>query len=140
VHPAIQFLKYAISGVAALVVQTAIFFLLASFVLPALETNVADDSVRADHALIDTGIAFIFSNATAYWLNHHWVFTPGRHSRINEFVFFTLVNAPGVICGAAAQDWLIRSAGWPTWAAFAGFVLPNVMINYASRKFFIFHK
>jgi putative flippase GtrA len=140
VHPVIQFFKYGVSGVVSLVVHTTVYFLLAAFVLPALKTNVSDDSIRANHALINTGIAFIFSNTTAYWLNHRWVFTPGRHSRINEFLFFTLVNGPGAVSGVAVQDWLIRSLGWPSWAAFAGFLLPNVLINFACRKFFIFHK
>jgi putative flippase GtrA len=139
VHPVIQFFKYGVCGVAALIVYTSIFFFLARFVLPSLEANVADDTTRANHALINTGIAFIFSNATAYWLNYRWVFTPGRHSKINEFLSFTLVNGPGAISGVAVQDWLIRSVGLPAWAAFAGFILPN-LINFACRKFFIFHK
>jgi putative flippase GtrA len=120
-------------------VYTSIFFL-AWFVLPSLEANVDDDTTRANHALISTGIAFIFGNATVYWLNYRWVFTPGRHSKINEFLFFTLVNGPGLVSGVAVQDWLIRSVGLPTWTAFAGFILLNVLINFACRKFFIFHK
>ena len=140
VHPVIQFFKYAVCGVAALIVHTTVYFLLAKFVLPALETNVSDLAIRANHALINTGIAFLFSNTTAYLLNVRWVFTSGRHSRVREFLFFTLVNAPGAVCGVAVQDWLIRSLGWPAWAAFAGFVLPNVMVNFACRKLFIFQK
>jgi len=140
VHPVIQFFKYGLCGVAALVVHTSVFFLLAKFVLPALETNVSDDSVRANHALINSGIAFLFSNSTAYWLNVRWVFTPGRHSKAKEFLFFTLVNGPGAISGVVVQDWLIRSLGWPAWAAFAGFVLPNVLVNFACRKLFIFQR
>ena len=140
VHPVIQFFKYGVCGAAGLIVYTSIFFFLARFVLPSLEANVADDTTRANHALINSGIAFIFSNATNYWLNYRWVFTPGRHSKVNEFLFFTLVNGPGVVSGASVQDWLIRSVGLPTWAAFAGFILPNVLINFACRKFFIFHK
>jgi hypothetical protein len=38
------------------------------------------------------------------------------------------------------QDWLIRGLGGPTWAAFGGFLVPNVLINFACRKFFIFSK
>ena len=140
VHPVIQFFKYGVCGVVALIVHTSVYFFLAWFVLPALKTNVADDAIRANHALIDTCVAFVFSNAAAYWLNQRWVFTPGRHSKINEFLFFTLVNGPGAVSGAAVQDWLIRSFSWPTWAAFAGFLLPNVLINFACRKFLIFHK
>ena len=140
VHPVLQFFKYAVCGVAALLVQATVFFALARWVLPALESNVSDQAVRADHALINTSIAFVFSNLTAYLLNVRWVFTAGRHSRVVEFLLFTLVNAPGAISGAAVQDWLIRSQGWPAWAAFAGFVLPNVLINFACRKLFIFQK
>jgi putative flippase GtrA len=140
VHPVIQFFKYGICGVAALIVQATIFFALSRWGLPALESNAPDQSVRANNALINTGLAFLFSNTTAYVLNTRWVFTSGRHSRMSEFLFFTLVNAPGAIGGAAVQDWLIREAGWPAWAAFAGFVLPNVLINFACRKLFIFQR
>ena len=140
VHPVIQFFKYGVCGVAALAVHTTVFFLLARYFLPALQSNVSDDAVRANHALVNSGIAFLFSNTTAYLLNVLWVFTPGRHTKLVEFLLFTLVNAPGAISGLAVQDWLIRSQGWPAWAAFAGFVLPNVLINFACRKLFIFRK
>ena len=95
VHPVIQFMKYGICGVTALIVQAVVYFALSRWGLPALESNAPDRSVRADHALINTAIAFVFSNATAYLLNARWVFTPGRHSRVTEFLVFTLVNAPG---------------------------------------------
>jgi putative flippase GtrA len=140
VHPVIQFFKYAVCGVCALVVHTTIFFLLAKFFLPALETNVADPHVRANNALINSGIALLFSNTTAYWLNHKWVFTPGRYALWKEFLLFTAVNAPGVLSGAGVQDWLIRNFAWPAWAAFAGFVMPNLLINFTLRKLFIFKK
>jgi putative flippase GtrA len=140
VHPAIQFLKYALCGVAALVLHTTIFFTLSATINPALSGNMPDDSTRANHALANNAAAFFFSNALVYWLNTRWVFTSGRHHPIREFLLFTLVNAPGAIGGSIIQDWLIRSAGWPTWAAFAGFVLPNVLINFACRKFFIFQR
>jgi putative flippase GtrA len=140
VHPAIQFFKYAVCGVCALAVHTTIFFILANHFLPALETNIADPQARANHALINSGIALLFSNTVAYWLNHKWVFTPGRHSLWKEFLLFTAVNAPGVLSGAGVQDWLIRKLAWPAWAAFAGFVMPNLMINFTLRKLFIFKK
>jgi len=140
VHPFIQFFKYGLCGVAALLVQASVFFALSLWGLPALTTNAPDQVVRANNALINTGIACLFSNTVAYLLNVRWVFTPGRHSRLVEFLFFTAVNAPGAIAGGTVQDWLIRSLGWPTWAAFAGFVLPNVLINFACRKLFIFQR
>jgi putative flippase GtrA len=140
VHPVIQFFKYAVCGVIALAVHTTVFFLLAKFFLPALETNAPDPHVRANNALINSGIALLFSNTTAYWLNHKWVFTPGRHPIWREFLLFTVVNAPGVLSGALVQDWLIRQFAWPAWAAFAGFVMPNLLINFTLRKIFIFRR
>jgi len=140
VHPAIQFLKYGLCGVISLALHMTVFFALSATVNPALKTNVADDAVRANHALGNNAVAFLFSNALVYWLNTKWVFTTGRHDRVKEFLLFTLVNAPGVIGGSLVQDWLIRGLGWPTWAAFGGFLVPNVLINFACRKFFIFSK
>lgn len=140
VHPFIQFFKYAVAGVAALAVHTTVFFIMGKFFLPALDSNVTDNAVQANHALINSGVAFLFSNTAAYWLNQLWVFIPGRHSKMREFLLFTVVNGPGAISGVAVQDWLIRVAGWPAWAAFAGFVLPNVLINFMCRKLFIFKR
>ena len=51
VHPAIQFLKYGLCGVISLALHMTVFFALSATVNPALKTNVADDAVRANHAL-----------------------------------------------------------------------------------------
>lgn len=140
VHPVIQFFKYCVCGVAGLAVQTFLFFQLSSHVLPALQSNMPSDTVRANNALINSGIALIFSNTLVYLLNVRWVFASGRHSPVREYLYFTAVNAPGVLSGILVQDWLIRALGWPSWAAFCGFVVPNVLINFAFRKLFIFKK
>lgn len=140
VHPVIQFFKYGLCGVAGLLVHMSVFFPLSAWVLPALTSNVSDQVVRANHALVNSSVAFLFSNTVVYLLNVAWVFTQGRHSRVKEFLLFTLVNAPGTISGFLVQDWLVRVHNWPTWGAFAGFVLPNVLINFACRKLFIFQK
>lgn len=140
VHPVLQFFKYAVCGVAALTVHTAVFFLSSWKLIPGLQSNCPDDWQRALASLGNNGIALIFSNFTAYWLNTKWVFTRGRHSIAREFLFFTLVNLPGAVGGGLVQYWITHHLGWPTWAAFAGFVLPNVLINFACRKLFIFQR
>jgi putative flippase GtrA len=137
-HPLIQFLKYGICGAGALLVHTAIFFSLSRWVFP---TGAGlEDALRAKHSIINNTIAFLFSNTFVYWLNTLWVFTTGRHSKWVEFLTFTLVNAPGAIAGTAVQYYLTKTLGWPTPMAFAGFVLPNVLVNFICRKFFIFKK
>ena len=138
--PAIQFLKYAICGVGALIVHTTIYLALIYLVWPELNDPKMDDWLRAKSTFAHTAVAFLFSNAFIYWLNMKWVFTPGRHSPVREFLFFTVVNLPGALCGTFAQAGLVYFLHWPKWAALAGFILPNVLINFICRKFFIFQK
>ena len=138
--PAIQFLKYGLSGVGALVVHTAVYVGLISLVWPHLNDPSLDAWTRAKSTFLPTAIAFLFSNAFVYWLNMKWVFTPGRHSPVREFLLFTAVNLPGALTGALGQAALVYFLHWPKWAALAGFILPNVLINFVCRKFFIFRK
>lgn len=138
--PAIQFLKYAICGVGALIVHTSVYLGLIYLVWPELNDPRMDDWLRAKSTFAPTAIAFVFSNAFVYWLNMKWVFTPGRHSPLREFLLFTVVNLPGALCGTLAQAGLVYFFHWPKWAALAGFILPNVLINFICRKFFIFQK
>jgi putative flippase GtrA len=141
-HPAIQFLKYSISGGAAVIVYASVYFALVFQVWPELrhlgtDTNV-DWMVKFTKTLPPTGIAFFFSNIVVYWINTRWVFTPGRHHPVAEFLFFTLVNMPGAIGGSVVQGLLIAKCGWSAGMAFLGFLVPNILINYVCRKFFIF--
>lgn len=138
--PAIQFLKYAISGVGALIVHTAVYIGLIYLVWPELNDPKMDDWLRAQSTFAPTAVAFLFSNAFVYWLNMKWVFTPGRHSPIKEFLLFTAVNLPGALTGTLAQAALVYFLHWPKPAALLGFILPNILINFICRKFFIFKK
>lgn len=136
-HPLIQFIKYGICGAGGLIIHSAVFFSLSKWAFP---MNGVSDALRGQNSVINNVIAFAFSNAFVYWLNTKWVFTTGRHSKIVEFLIFTLVNAPGAVAGTAIMYYLTKSLGWSTPLAFAGFVLPNVLINFLCRKFFIFKK
>ena len=138
--PVIQFLKYGLSGVGAVGVHVLVYLALIRFVWPHLNDPAMDDWQRAKSTFLPTAIAFLFSNAFAYWLNMKWVFTPGRHSPVREFLLFTAVNLPGALTGTMAQAALVYFWHWPKWAALAGFILPNVLINFICRKFFIFRR
>lgn len=140
VHPLIQFLKYGLCGVAATMVHALIFFVSAKYFIPGLESNCPDQWERAKASVGNNAVALIFSNATAYALNVKWVFIPGRHSMVREFLYFTLVNLPGAVCGGLVSYWVTAQFDWPTWAAFGMFVLLNVMINFTCRKQFIFKR
>ena len=140
VHPFIQFIKYGLCGVCATVVHVTVFTLSAKYLVPGLEENCPDQWERAKASLANNGIALIFSNMMAYWLNTKWVFTQGRHSVVREFLFFTLVNLPGALCGGLATYFVTAKLGWPSWAALFAFILPNVLVNFACRKLLIFKK
>jgi putative flippase GtrA len=139
IHPFLQFIKYGLSGVCATIVHGTAFYLSAKFLIPGLDENCPDRWERAKASVPNNGIALIFSNLMAYWLNTKWVFTQGRHSLLKEFLMFTLVNLPGAICGGLVSYYIFRQ-GWPDWVGFIGFVIPSVMVNFACRKLFIFAK
>lgn len=149
-HPFIQFVKYALGGVVASVVDVLVFYLAAVLLLPALTPNdpVAlllgidpaplAESVRSSRYVWDKVLAFFFSNLTAYVVNVLWVFTPGRHSKAVEFLLFTAVSVVSFVVGVALGWLLIKITGLPTTYAYAANMFASVSINYVCRKFFVF--
>jgi len=149
-HPVIQFIKYAIAGGIATVVDIGIFYLLAWKVLPALTpadplvkllhlpVTVIEESIRSTRFLVDRAITFIFSNLTAYIVNVLWVFHPGRHSRWMEFLLFYLVSITSFAVGTSLGWALIKYAGMTTSVAYLANLVASLMINYVCRKFLVF--
>ena len=150
-HPFIQFIKYAISGGMATMVDIVLFYLLAWKVFPALG---ADDPVvkllglkvvavgqltRSNHYFLIKILTFFFGNLTAYILNVLWVFKPGRHSRLKEFTLFYAVSITSWTIGTVLGALLIRAFGWTTTLAYLVNMATSLMINYVCRKFLIFH-
>jgi putative flippase GtrA len=150
VHPAVQFIKYALAGGAATAVDVAAFYAAAILLMPALtpgdpaarllrlDLPVIAESVRSSNYVFDRGFAFFFSNLTAYVLNMLWVFTPGRHSRFVEFWLFFAVSGASFISGTALGWFLIHTLGLPTTHAYAANVATSVAINYVCRKYLVF--
>src|SRR5690606_12960640 len=116
-------------------VHTVLYLALCYWIYPEWNRPDMNDWERARSTFPPTAIAFLFSNAFVYWLNTRWVFTPGRHSKTVEFLLFSLVNIPCALTGTLAQGALVYFWHWPKWAALAGFVIPNVLINFVCRKF-----
>ena len=142
-HPVIQFLKYATAGVTATVLHQGIFFTLAYTVLPAGDGMLVDgkpitDEMRYWNSIINNCIAFVPVLLVVYALNVKWVFTPGKHSKLMEFLLFAGVaavgNAAGIIGGPKLIDWF----GIPTWMSQGTFIITSFLVNFLCRKFVIF--
>ena len=149
-HPFIQFIKYAMCGGAATLVDIVLFNFLAWKVFPALGVDdplvrlfgldvvPVDDFTRARRYYLIKTITFFFGNLTAYVLNVLWVFKPGRHSRLKELGLFYAVSIFSWALGMGLGGMLIRVFGWETSYAYLVNMATSVMINYVCRKYFIF--
>jgi len=149
--PLVQFVKYAIGGGVATAVHITLFHLCAWKLFPALQDNdwavrlfrlrtaPEDDRIRARNSAIDNGIAFVFSNLTAYLINIWWVFKPGKHGFLVEIGLFYLVSGVSVVIGTSMMGLLIRRHGVRTTFAFGANLVTALLINYAMRKFVIFN-
>jgi putative flippase GtrA len=148
--PLVQFIKYAIAGGIATVVHITLFYSCAFKLMPALtptdpvakllhvQVGLVSDAVRARNSIIDNGVAFLFSNLTAYLINIYWVFESGRHNRVREILFFYLVSGISTAIGSALMGFLIHHFGVITTLAFGANAVVSLLINYALRKYFIF--
>jgi putative flippase GtrA len=148
--PVVQFIKYGLCGGLATGVHIGLFYISALKVLPALsaEDPVAQalgwtvgpvsDAIRARNSMIDNGIAFLFSNLTAYLLNILWVFKAGRHHWAVEIGLFYLVSGTSLVIGSSLMGWLIHSFGMLTTLAFGANIVTSLLINFVLRKYVIF--
>jgi putative flippase GtrA len=136
-NPLIQFIKYGICGVGSLTLTTVIFLALSVWVFPALDSGLSKE-VRALHSTYNNCIAFVFGNVFAYVSNSMWVFTPGRHHRVLEFFYFTLVSTAGFVIGLFFGPLLIQMYGIGTITAQLTMIVASVLVNFICRKFFVF--
>ncbi|MEI7850473.1 MAG: GtrA family protein [Kiritimatiellales bacterium] len=150
----VQFIKYGVCGGAATAVDMAIFFLFAWLVFPALresdpfakllgffhfDIRAVTESLRLRNYWIDKTIAFLFSNFTAYILNVLFVFKAGKHKRHHELMLFYALSLTAFFIGTYAGAWLIKGFGLDTTYSYVAAAISALLINYAGRKFFIFH-
>ena len=118
--PLAQFIKYALAGGIATAVDMLVFFLIAWRVWPALRDDdplvrrlhltvrPVDEAARSRRFVFITGIAFLFSNLTAYLINIHWVFQAGRHVWYIEVALFYAVSGVSIVLGTFLGWSLIR--------------------------------
>jgi len=149
-HPAVQFIKYGIAGGMATATHIVTFFLCGWFLLPCLTqdditvrllgltVSALSDAARAWNAGCCNALAFLVSNCFCYILNRLFVFKPGRHHWILEFLLFFAVSGVSMVIGTAIQTFLITHQGIQTTLAFGANIVCALFINYAMRKFVIF--
>jgi len=77
-HPMIQFIKYGICGVGALVVHQTIWTLGSMWLYPAIDNDIPRE-IRALNSTYNNCIAVVFSSLFAYHTNVLWVFKQGRN-------------------------------------------------------------
>lgn len=149
-HPVVQFIKYGFIGGFATGINMLVFFLLGWKLLPCLKPDdwlvrlfglavvTPEESTRWLSALYCNAAGFVVSNSVCYVLNRLFVFKPGRHRMMLEFALFFAVSGISWGIGVGIQTGLIRYGGIQTSTAFAANILCALLINYATRKFFIF--
>lgn len=142
-HPFIQFIKYGLCGGGATVVHQLVVTALSLTVLPAgknmlVNGQLLEEAVRNQNLLINNTLAFPFGLMTAYFTNKAWVFTPGRHSAMTEFLLFAGVGALGFFPGLVAVNWMAGTLHLPSVVAQLGFVFTSFLVNFICRKFVIF--
>lgn len=150
-HAGVQFLKYSMCGGLALAADMITFFLVAWLLFPALtegdilvrifdmQIEPVAEGARTLNFILGNIIAFMVSNMTAYILNIFFVFKAGKHSRWKELGLFYLVSGVSVGIGVAIGVVLIKGLGMSTTSSYVAKVVSTTLINYAARKFFIFH-
>lgn len=148
--PLVQFIKYAIGGGIATAVDMAVFFFLAWRVFPALRENDpvvtrlrlkvrhVEEDARSRRFVLNTAIAFIFSNLTAYLINIYWVFEPGRHAWYVELALFYAVSGLSIVIGTGLGWAMIRYFHLSTSFSYVGKMLASLLINFVCRKFIVF--
>jgi len=147
----VQFIKYGLAGGLATTTHIIVFHLTAWKVFPALQEKdhavrflklsirKVNDATRARNSMTSNFSAFLTSNMVAYITNILWVFEGGKYHFIIEILLFYAVSGISIFLGTLLMGILIKRYGILTTYAFGSNIVTAIMINYAMRKFFIFH-
>ncbi len=135
----IQFGKYGVCGVAAVVAHNALVYLINAYWIPFTMEAAPDltDAKRSNNQIIANLIAFPFGNIVAYGLNAAWVFTGGRHHRVREFLYFTAISFVSFLAGVLGGPIFVRFGLDPHYAQL-GLIVTSALVNFVCRKFFVF--
>ena len=147
-----QFVKYGVIGVMATLVQTGVFYSIASTVLKCLTPtdwavrflhlpSVAEGESpkrRAFRFAVATAIGFVLANVFCWLMNRWFVFTPGEFVWYVEFAMFFAASAVATLIAIGVSSAMIRRLGLMTTLAVLIEVIVSFLVNFFVRKFFIF--
>ena len=146
-----QFVKYGAIGVMATLVQTGVFYMLATTSLKCLggddimvkwfgfsAASGITDGVRAFRFLIATSLGFIVSNVFCWLMNRWFVFRPGKFRWYVELGMFFGTSTIATIIALGTSSVLISWLGLMTTLAVIIEVVVSFCVNFFVRKFFIF--
>lgn len=145
-----QIFKYGVIGVLATIINLAVAELCAAWVWPCLgaddifvkylgfDSVVIADATRATLAVYCNLVGFFVANVVCWLLNRRYVFTPGRHHWLLEYLYFLAGSGFAILVGSAAIWYLVRFHGMQTTYSFVINVLVSVSVNFVVRKFFVF--
>lgn len=148
--PFVQFVKYGLAGGIATATHILTFFAAGFLLFPCVTADdplvklfglaapLVDEALRARNAVLSNLVAFMVSNTVCYIINRMFVFRPGRHHVVIEFLLFLSVSAVSMTIGATLMGMLIKYFGIQTTYAFGANILSSLAINYVMRKFFVF--
>ena len=136
-RPVFQIIRYGIVGVSATLIDVAIFAILSQWVLPAVDSELGNQ-VRADRSTINSAIAFFVANIYTYIINYKYVFVPGRHRPLLEFLIFVGVSALSLLLGLWVMRHLINAHSVPTYPAKGVAIAVSILFNYVCRRYLVF--
>ena len=151
-----QFVKYGAIGVMATLVQTGVFYILAStcfrcltaddvavkcFGLPAASFTGAEAWYvsRGMLASYATAVGFFLANVFCWLMNRWFVFKPGKFRWYVEFGMFFGTSTLATLIALGTMKVLIDSFGMMTTFAVVVEVVVSFFVNFFVRKFFIFN-
>lgn len=141
-HPLVQFTKYGICGVLATLSYNAFFALTGYTIFPHFTDLVAKLGLTTGQRIINftlsSLVGFVISNAVAYFTNLWFVFEGGRHSRIKEFLIFTLVSGVGFAAGLGIAILNLTKGTGGSWVAAFALLITSIIVNFLCRKFIVF--
>ena len=146
-----QFVKYGAIGVMATLVQTGVFYLLATTCLKCLTADDImvkllglasaeglTDGVRAFRFALATSVGFVFANIFCWLMNRWFVFKPGKFRWYVEFGMFIGTSTIATVIALGLSSALISWCGLMTTLAVVIEVVVSFLVNFFVRKFFIF--
>jgi len=136
-HPFLQFCKYGFAGGIATVFSVSIFAALNETVLPSKEGLPTE--LRGRNFVLAQLPAFAVANLVAYYANIKLVFKGGKFGFWHEFGMFTVVSFIGFVPAIVIGYLLITGIDLNEYYAYLVSAITSLIVNYTTRKFFIFH-